>query len=236
MEIPDESGDGPATPPSETPPEGLGAATPRRRGRPARDVDRQVYKALLATALSSLERAPYASLSVRDIAFEADTNAAMINYYFGGKEGLFLALVEQMFEDIRERLARLEQTVDDNQDPPTRLLANLILAAYVRWNPVLTLFSSDVAVVGRKARQAFRNRLASTLFNAMKAFLGSMSARGHFRRDLDLEVTAVMLSGLLVFPFHFSPLINAAGELTWQEGNRQRWRDYIERMLNGVLC
>jgi AcrR family transcriptional regulator len=207
----------------------------RRRGRPPADHDGQVYQSLLAVARDSLRHQPYSRIEVRDLAAQAGTNAAMINYYFGGKEGLFLALIDAMFDDIVARLERLSRAIQSEGPDPVRPLANEMMAIYVSWNGVLTLFSADVALTERQARAAYRRKLASRIFDAVSHYLSTAAAQRMFRPDLDIEVAAVMVSGLMTFPFHFSPLMNAAGNLTWEEGHRQRWRDYVERLLNGLL-
>ncbi|RJG00605.1 TetR/AcrR family transcriptional regulator [Noviherbaspirillum sedimenti] len=207
----------------------------RRRGRPPSDRDGQVYQALLAAARESLKSQSFSRVAVRDIAAKAGTNAAMINYYFSGKEGLFLALIDAMFDNVVDRLKRLSQKIQSEKRDPIRQLANEMMAIYVSWNDVLTLFSAEVALTERRARVAYRRRLAARAYDAVRQHLSAVASQGMFRPDLDIEVAAVMVSGLLTFPFHFSPLMNAAGKLTWEEGHRQRWRDYVERMLNGVL-
>jgi AcrR family transcriptional regulator len=45
--------------------------------------------------------------SVRDICSEADVNVAMINYYFGSKDGLFREMVEQRASFMRGKLEAL---------------------------------------------------------------------------------------------------------------------------------
>ena len=49
--------------------------------------------------------------SIRDIASKAEVNIAMINYYFGSKDGLFESIVEYKSTYLRERL---EEITNDN--------------------------------------------------------------------------------------------------------------------------
>lgn len=44
----------------------------------------------------------YDRSSVREIAKAADVNVAMINYYFGGKEGLFAAVIQDRFNYLHD--------------------------------------------------------------------------------------------------------------------------------------
>ena len=46
--------------------------------------------------------------SIRDLAARADVNIAMVNYYFGSKDKLFEAIVEQKSSYMRSRIEELE--------------------------------------------------------------------------------------------------------------------------------
>ena len=63
---------------------------PRRADR-QRDAERS-RQALLAAALDEFSRRGFAGARVADIARRAGVNKQLINYYFGSKEGLYLAL------------------------------------------------------------------------------------------------------------------------------------------------
>jgi AcrR family transcriptional regulator len=80
-----------------------GAAPPRRpRRAPAgaerqRDADRS-RRALLDAALEEFSLRGFAGARVADIARRAGVNKQLINYYFGSKEGLYLALQRAWLE------------------------------------------------------------------------------------------------------------------------------------------
>lgn len=74
-----------------------GAAGSRRPRRAPAGADRQrdaerSRQALLAAALDEFSRRGFAGARVADIARRAGVNKQLINYYFGSKEGLYLAL------------------------------------------------------------------------------------------------------------------------------------------------
>jgi TetR/AcrR family transcriptional regulator len=89
--------DGPAPAPAGTGPTQPGAAGPRRPRRAPAGADRQrdaerSRQALLAAALDEFSSRGFAGARVADIARRAGVNKQLINYYFGSKEGLYLAL------------------------------------------------------------------------------------------------------------------------------------------------
>ncbi|MBN8837778.1 MAG: TetR/AcrR family transcriptional regulator [Sphingobacteriia bacterium] len=67
---------------------------------------------IINTAIALFAEKGFEGTSVRDLATRADVNLAMINYYFGSKEGLFQQLVEDKISFMRERIAELN---DDKQ-------------------------------------------------------------------------------------------------------------------------
>ena len=44
---------------------------------------------------------------MRQIAETAGVNAAMVNYYFGGKQGLYLAMIEVLLSGLEEKLKEI---------------------------------------------------------------------------------------------------------------------------------
>lgn len=71
------------------------AGAPRRRGRPSADCAPGAEH-LLRTARRIFALRGYEATSVREIAREADVDAALIAHHFGSKEALWLAVVEQI--------------------------------------------------------------------------------------------------------------------------------------------
>lgn len=62
---------------------------------------------ILQAARRRLCEAGYAQLNVRDIARDAGVNHALISYYFGGKQQLVLAVLDEANQQLLERQARM---------------------------------------------------------------------------------------------------------------------------------
>src|ERR1700757_2725720 len=101
----------------------------RPRAVRRRDAD-ATRKAILAAAKDHFARSGYEGAFLRDIAVDAGVDAALINRYFGGKEGLFaevlrrairtdrLALFEGDRSSVGRELARVlaTQSAHHNED------------------------------------------------------------------------------------------------------------------------
>jgi TetR/AcrR family transcriptional regulator len=102
----------PTPPGTDVPP--LGAKRPRRAPAPEerqRDADRSRAQ-LLAAALDEFAARGFAGARVHEIAAKAGLNKQLITYYFGGKEGLYHALIQRWLQQ-EATLADPERTLED---------------------------------------------------------------------------------------------------------------------------
>ncbi len=77
----------------------------RGRGRPT-NTDIDTTQALLTAALSRFAAKGYEATSLRDISGDANVDVALIPYRFGGKTGLWKAIVSQAAEELHDTLRR----------------------------------------------------------------------------------------------------------------------------------
>ncbi len=96
-------------------PSDAGAAPPpTKRGR-VNDSDK-TRRELLAAAESCLRQHGYGALSTRQVALAAGVPLSQIHYHFGSKQGLLLAL----FEDLNNRLLRRQKEMFASDLPLSR--------------------------------------------------------------------------------------------------------------------
>ena len=69
---------------------------------------------IVDAAIRILGRDGFQKLTARNVATEAGTNLALINYYFGGKQGLLLAIYDRL---ERQRFERQAGMYDDLDEP-----------------------------------------------------------------------------------------------------------------------
>ena len=101
-----------------------GAATPER---PERQRDAERTRAdLLAVATRVFAEDGYSGARVDDIAEQTRTTKRMIYYYFGGKEQLYLAVLDHAYQGIREA----ERTADVRHLDPVEAVRRLAELTY----------------------------------------------------------------------------------------------------------
>jgi AcrR family transcriptional regulator len=86
----------------------------------------EIRDLLIHTAIKLIRKKPSNSITVRELAKEADVNPAAISYYFGGKEQLFEkakdAYWQQICEIFREIEAQTAMTPDEAKGYCNRML------------------------------------------------------------------------------------------------------------------
>ena len=66
---------------------------------------------ILAAAQRALVEKGFAGLTLRAVARESGANSAMVQYYFGGKDGLVEAMIDSVFRDDQEEAATIMEAV-----------------------------------------------------------------------------------------------------------------------------
>ena len=103
-------------------------AGPKGPGRPSRsDSEPDVKQVLLMTALRLGARSGIADVSTRSVAEAAGVTPAMVHYYFGSKQGLFEAVLDEIVAYKRTEIAQAksQRSIEDLQlqvaeAPPVR--------------------------------------------------------------------------------------------------------------------
>ncbi|MBS1592190.1 MAG: helix-turn-helix transcriptional regulator, partial [Bacteroidetes bacterium] len=62
---------------------------------------------IMERAIELFAEKGFEGASVRDLATQADVNIAMVNYYFGTKEGLFQQIVETRMATTRDKIEEI---------------------------------------------------------------------------------------------------------------------------------
>jgi len=85
---------------------------------------------IVEAAIHILGREGFQKLTARNVASEAGTNLALINYYFGGKQGLLLAVYDSLERQRFERQARM---YEDSHEPLS-----------VKWRRAVEFYRQDL--------------------------------------------------------------------------------------------
>lgn len=146
----------------------------------------------------------YAATRTREIAEEAGTNLALLNYYFGSKQNLFRNVVKQklkmllnaidpiasdktipVVEKVRKISEKYTQLMLENEELPLFILNE--------WSVNKNLFTDLIRETRQHAEPVIRKQLSE---NGM---------------DITVEDLIVNTLGMILFPFIAKPLILSSG-------------------------
>jgi TetR/AcrR family transcriptional regulator len=197
-------------------------------GRPKGRDPEAVRNALLSAARSLFSQRAFKAVSVRELAAAAKVNPAMVNYYFGDKQGLYEAMVE---ESLGPLLEALEEGVSSGRPISAQTLFGRyvdILAA----NPWLpNLLVREVLYGEPGFRDRYVRRFATRFAAGMSRSLRQDSAQGPLREDLDPELTLLSFISLAVFPFLARPIVEQALGLEISPEFARRWTRHSMRLF-----
>jgi AcrR family transcriptional regulator len=129
---------------------------------------------ILAAATDEFARYGLGGARVDRIANAADTNKRMLYYYFGNKEGLFLAVLEATYAHIRTAEMRLKLDSVEPLEGIRRLVA--FTWRYYLENPhFLTLLNSENL---HKARHLKTSKRIAAMHSPFVATIADLLARG----------------------------------------------------------
>lgn len=183
---------------------------------------------ILAAALRVLARDGFGGLSARAIAAEAGTNLALLNYYFGSKEQLLLALFDHLDAERLARQRRMYQTPDEPLSTKWRQAVAFyrqdLADGYVRMLQELTAHGYSKPMIGERVRERL-NGWRSLLEEVAAASLPALgiqappswvaSALASFWLGMETQ----HLSGATEAEGHFFEILDAIGD--WLELREQ---------------
>lgn len=161
----------------------MGKTPKRKRAAKSRDyhlppgVARQT---LLQSAIRLLNQRGIGNVSLNDVAREAKLNPALVTYYFGTKDNLFQAVVEQVIGEWRaEVIAAMPEKATPEETLRSRARATMY---FLRRYPSLTkLIIHQMITVKSKESRFFIENFARVNFEEHREILREGVAAGRFR-------------------------------------------------------
>jgi TetR/AcrR family transcriptional regulator len=210
----------------------------RRRGRPKRgDGGPELSKRrILEAAADAFARDGYGGARINAIARRAGTNKRMLYHYFGGKEGLYTAVLEATYAAFRAAERKL--SIDDL--PPERGLRRLIEFTfdYCAENPdFIALLNNANLYHGRHVRSSAQVRaLYLPLIGSIRRLLARGRTNGTFRNGVDPLRLYISIAALGYFYFSNVHTLSAAldRDLSAISERRAQRRHVVDLVLHSL--
>jgi len=181
---------------------------------------------ILAAAVAEFASRGFKGASMDAIAARTDTTRALINYYFGSKEKLYLSVLERVYAEIREA----ERLIDLDHLPPVeaiRCIVEFTYDYYVKHEDFVRLVIAENQARGRHMKKSAAMR---TLNRPIIETLGGVIVRGQadrvFRTDVDAIDVHMAIAALGIFnvanQFTFGAIFQRAMGATGDVPRRRR--------------
>jgi AcrR family transcriptional regulator len=187
---------------------------------------------ILAVATREFADRGYAGARINEIAAKTSTTKRMIYYYFGGKEQLYIAVLEAAYTRIRA----LEQRVDvEHLDPvqAIRELAGLTFDHHEGHPEFVRLVSiENIHRAEHIARSTVLSGLATPALDVLDVILRRGREAHLFRDDVDALDVHQVISGYCIFRIANRHTFGAIFDRDMLDGAR---REHQRRMLGDLV-
>jgi len=204
---------------------------PRGRGRPRKDIQRHVIQDLMAAAESVLVEKTSHEITLHEIAAAADVSEAMIHYYFGGKEGLMVAILDEIMRDAPYKHA--ESITQDciTQQSVEPLVARLATFYYSKAS-LIRMTTAELSTMSSKVRAAYSSRYFDVTPIFVENVMQSMVERDIYNDYFDVKFLASSLFGLIMAPI---VILTSTKVLSAENMNSPEWIENISRFIDLAL-
>ena len=215
----------------------MGKPAKRKRAAKPRDyhlppgVARQT---LLQSAIRLLNERGTGNVSLNDVAREAELNPALVTYYFGTKDNLFQAVVEQVIGEWRaEVIASMPEKAGPEEALRSRARATMY---FLRRYPSLTkLIIHQMITVKSKESRFFIENFARINFEEHRAILQKGVEAGLFRAVDPLFFFAHYIAMGDLYANSRPMMERLSGK---PEDDEAQFRDFVEAaidmLINGI--
>ena len=186
---------------------------------------------LIAASTPLFAEKGFNGVGVREIANAAGANLSMISYYFGGKEGLYAAVLSKQFATLK-RVIELKE-IDSDPMNKFELYLRSTVARY-RENPHLLRFYTCELT---NPTPCFESIVKPAIREVVQTLIETFSeglAHERFREGLNPADTVLALAGMINFYFLLEP---ATGEMVNHAAERDEEliRHIMEIFAKGIL-
>jgi len=175
-------------------------ATPAERKPGVRQLAAQATReGILRAAIKVFAKHGYAGGRIEQISKAAKSYDRMIYYYFGSKEGLFVAALEEIYRRFNEAESELVLQTEE-PEAALRQVIGFMWAYYLKHPEFITLLNTENLHRGKHiAKSTSAREYSSPAVGVIGQVLVAGVARGHFREGLAARDLYLMVAGLCYF-------------------------------------
>jgi AcrR family transcriptional regulator len=198
------------------------------KGRPVNLTKQAMQKAkLLASAEQLLAEKSYANITIRELAQRSGVNSAMVSYYFTNKEGLFIALLDEMSTKHFTVMQSITQSAD-----PIKTFIETILAMLNNHNGLARLIQDEFLTGNSTSRSTLSDIFIDRFPKKMANFIPQLVKKHtSINDDRKAKYAAFSLVTLLITPFIQKSIRQQAWQISDEELKSPLWAEHIHQQF-----
>jgi len=190
------------------------------KGRPIDSGKQAIQKDKLLTAAEELlAEKPYSNITIRELAVRSGVNSAMVSYYFTNKEGLFIALLDEM----SKKHFIVMQSITNSPDP-IKTFIDTILAMLNKNNGLARLIHNEILTGNSKLSDAFIDRFPRKMASFIPQLIKKHTS---IKEERKAKYVAFSLVTMLITPFINKSIRQQAWQISDDELQSPLWAEHI---------
>ena len=177
--------------------------------------------------------------SMREISKRAHVNVAMIAYYFGCKEDLYLSCLGDFAQEQAARISGLLQAPRNKADFQAKLhlFVQTMMDGYETNGPLIRILMREMNSDKKKVHRSIHD-LTSPFFDNIRNFFAASIEAGIIPKEKSADLITVIFLGALSHPIQAEvPLKRTLGTTLKDPEFRKKYSDQLLSIfINGVLA
>jgi AcrR family transcriptional regulator len=196
---------------------------------------------IMQTAEKLFAKKGFECVSIRELAAECGVNISLISYHFGGKEQLLERIIETRVNSL---LVGMRSLLEQETKCQATLLKKVFKQNIQLLSGAGCFMQIMVNELSGDARLALKEKIINIMMQgrkAMASIIEAGKATGQFRKDIDSEVTVMILdNGLMKYQQSADISIRSMGgdpscTCLWSDENTQRIENFITDFVDNFL-
>ena len=161
---------------------------------------RDAKEKLLEAGTALFAEKGFAGVSIRELAETAGVNSAMISYYFGGKEGLYEAVITAQYERLLTKFEAIAVSPASVHEK-IRMYAEVIRLNHTEDQPLMARLIQGELSSPTSCMEKVIRKYTTRLAQIVSGILREGMQTGQLRDDIEPMFAALSLAGMLNFFF-----------------------------------
>ena len=180
-----------------------GRTRSRNAGRPHGADRTSVHDDLLAALREALRDKLHFEITIKEVADRAGTSPEMVRYYFGGKDGLIMALLRQIGDRFVKRMDALDARLLDPDKSPIRQILEELLCFYVDERHITRVSMAEFQKGKSRIHEDYLSNRSELVIARIHAMLGRLVEAGLYDQAMDQRRMAMTLLSMVAGPVNF---------------------------------